>query len=440
MMNENALRVRAEKVLVGGVTSAWNNFEIFGAKHFSGATGAHIKDIDGKEYIDYCMGWGSLFMGHQPQFIREAFDHAFNIGFGFQYETEYSIKLAELIIEIVPCAEKVRFANSGTEATQFAIRMARSITGREKIIKFEGHFHGVHDYLLYSMDTSSRLGKKLESGAFESIPGSSGIPGFIKDVTITLPYNDINALEQVLEYYKGEIAGIIMEPICLASAVILPDKEFINFIREACNQFGILLIFDEVMSGFRENIGGAQKTLDVIPDIATFGKVLGCGMSIAAIAGKTQYMDVLAPIGPSVASGTNTGRLLTMMGSYYALSYLKNHQECYEKLRKLSKRFDDSATEILTRNGIKGVIQSYGGRTVIHFGTDNPIHNFRDTVTTWDKKFHLKCYEKTMANGLYAFLLPLLVCPEPLCITPSHTFEDIDQTLNIFEDIIKQSK
>ena len=209
-MKEKILRERAEQVLVGGVSSAWNAFSVFGAKHFSYADKAHLFDVDQNEYIDYCMGWGSLFLGHRPSFIQDAFNKAFEIGFGFQYETEYSIKLAELITEIVPCAEKVRFANSGTEATQFAIRMARSITGRNKIIKFEGHFHGVHDYLLYSMDTSLQLGKKLPSGAYESIPGSSGIPKFIEEGIITVPFNDISALSQVFEHHKSEIAGIIM--------------------------------------------------------------------------------------------------------------------------------------------------------------------------------------------------------------------------------------
>jgi glutamate-1-semialdehyde 2,1-aminomutase len=154
MSYEQILKERADKVMVGGVASGWNKFPIVGANHFSKADGTYIFDVDGKKYIDYCMGWGSLFLGHNPEVIKEAFNQAFEIGFGFQYETEYHVKLAELITEIVPCGDKVRFANSGTEATMFAIRMARCKTGRKKIIKFEGHFHGVHDYLLFSMDAS----------------------------------------------------------------------------------------------------------------------------------------------------------------------------------------------------------------------------------------------------------------------------------------------
>jgi glutamate-1-semialdehyde 2,1-aminomutase len=434
---EQTLKRRAQKVMVGGVASGWNDFPIFGANHYSKAERSLVFDVEGKKYIDYCMGWGSLFLGHNPEIIKEAFIKAYEVGFGFQYETEYHVKLAELITEIAPCGEKVRFANSGTEATMFAIRMARCRTGKKKIIKFEGHFHGVHDYLLFAMDACDRLGKKMELGQLEPIPGSAGIPNDVKDLVIPVPYNDTDAFLKVVEHYKDEIAGVIMEPICLASAVIYPNRDFISVVRDVCSKENIVLIFDEVMSGFRENLEGAQKSFNVIPDIATYGKVLGCGLPIAAIAGKTEFMDVLKPIGGAEASGTNTGRVITMIGSYYALSYLKEHEELYERVNKLNTLFVDGVNAVFERNGVVGHAQGYGGRIVIHFGSEKPIRSFRDAVETWNKDYHMACYKKVYKEGLYSFLLPLLVCPEPLTITPVHTESEINETLNILESTVK---
>ncbi|MGG4551380.1 aspartate aminotransferase family protein [Paenibacillus humicus] len=439
MSIDKLLQERANSVLVGGVSSGWNSFPNFDVKHFKQSDGAYIYDVDGQKYIDYCMGWGSLFLGHKPDIIQNAFNEAFNIGFGFQYETEYHVKLAELITELVPCGEKVRFANSGTEATMFAIRMARTKTGRKKIIKFEGHFHGVHDYLLFAMDASDRLGKKMLSGEIEPISGSSGIPSDINELVIPVPFNDIEAFQNVIDKYGDDIAGVILEPILLSSAVIFPNIDYLKAIRNICTQKGIVLIFDEVMSGFRGEIAGAQNYLGVTPDLATFGKILGGGLPIAAIVGKSEFMDVLRPIGNAEASGTNTGRVYAMVGAYHVLNHLRNNPHLYSEAHHLNDLFCNGVKEIFSHHGVPGFANGYAGRIVIHIGTNEPCNNFRDVVNTWNKTYHLKCYEQAYNKKLYAFLLPLLVCPEPITITPIHTREDINETLNILESIIRNT-
>lgn len=439
MDNEQALKLKANQVMVGGVACGWNNFPIFGANHYSHARGTHIYDINGRDYIDYCMGWGSLFLGHHPEIIKQAFEKAFEIGFGFQYETNYHVKLAELITGLIPCGDKVRFANSGTEATMFAIRIARCYTGKKKIIKFEGHFHGVHDYLLYANDCSPYLGKKNELGEISPVPGSGGIPDNIDDLIIPVSFNNTESLVRIVEKHGAEVAGIIMEPICLASAVIYPEKDFLKTVRELCTQNNMVLIFDEVMSGFRGGLGGAQEYLGIMPDIATYGKILGCGLPIAAVVGNSKFMDMLEPIGKGIASGTNTGRVLNIIGSYYALSYLKNNSSIYNRLSELTTYFVKKTNELFAKYHVKGFATGYAGRIVIHFGSDKPLTNFRDAVTTWNKEYHVQCYEQAYKRGLYAFLLPLLVCPEPITITPVHTPEDLNETLNILESIVKNT-
>jgi len=438
--NADQLKVRADACLVGGVSCGWNSMEKIGAIHFTKAEGCHLYRVDGKRFIDFSMGWGSLFLGHNHLTAKKSFEQSFEFGFGMQYETEYHVLLAELICQNVPCAEKVRLTNTGTESTMYAIRMARAYTGKEKIVKFEGHFHGVHDYLNFSNDVSPVLGKRFNNGAIESLPGSSGIPRIMSEYIITVAYNDFDSFSQIMQVHKDEIAGVVLEPICLASAIMFPGSDFLNNLRKICCDNNILLIFDEVMSGFRENIGCAQKSFNVIPDIATFSKILGGGFVISAIAGKEEFMNILDPIGNCVASGTNNGRLASVISSYNTLSHLCEHPEIYEAHRIMSEYFISSVKDIFSNYGVKGTAKGYGGRTVIYFGSDYLEDNYEYIVKHWDKEYNLRCYQEAYRRGLYGFLMPLRICPEPVCLTPAHSKEDVDETLNILEDIVKNVK
>lgn len=439
-LDQVSLRERAESCLVGGVSCGWNAMNTIGATHFKKAEGCSLYREDGKRFIDYSMGWGSLFLGHNHEIAKKSFLQAFETGFGMQYETEYHVALAELLCKIIPCAEKVRFTNTGTESTLYAIRMARAFTGKEKIIKFEGHFHGVHDYLNFSNDVSPVLGERYSNGSIESLSGSAGIPSGLSQYIITLAYNDIDSFYRIIDSQKNEIAGVILEPICLASAIMFPQNDFLVKLRNVCTDNGIVLIFDEVMSGFRENVQCAQTTVQVTPDIATFSKILGGGFVISAIAGKTEYMNILDPVGDCVASGTNNGRLASIIAAYNMISHLVNHTEIYETHKKQSGYFIKSIIDIFNSSGVTGTAKGYGGRTVIYFGSDHMEDNYEFVVKYWDKKTHIKCYLEAYERGLYGFLMPLKICPEPVCLTPAHSIDDINYTLNIFEDIVRTTK
>ncbi|HEL2263872.1 TPA: aminotransferase class III-fold pyridoxal phosphate-dependent enzyme [Streptococcus suis] len=421
------------KLLIGGVSNGWNSFSVYGPTIVSKTEGVYLWDNNNKKYIDYCMGWGSHFLGNTPEFAKRAFELAYSKGFGIQYETDFQLLLAQKINQYIPSMEKIRFTNTGTESTMQAIKIARAYTGRDKIIKFEGHFHGVNDYLNFGND-ASLLGDK-EDGIITSLPGSSGIPKEMSKYIEIIEYNDLETFKKVLS--NSDIAGVILEPVCLASAIMYPQDSFLTEIRKLCDMYGIVLIFDEVMSGFRSNLGGAQKDFEIKPDITVLSKILGCGFPISAIGGKTEILSVVDPIGDCVISGTNNGRLLNVMGALLALEELEMHPEYYSHLHRLSEYFIKKSNELLIQYGVNGVVKGYAGRIVIHFGTTKLGDNFRSSVSGWDREFHNKMYKYCYENGLYGFLLPLKYCPEPICITPKHTFDDIDQTLEIFENGLK---
>jgi glutamate-1-semialdehyde 2,1-aminomutase len=432
------LRERANQVLVGGVSAAWNHLSGLGPIYFDKAKGSRITDVDGNEYIDYLVGWGSLFLGHNPKVLHDAIQQALEIGFGFQYESQYHVELAEKIIELVPGAEMVRLCNSGTEATMNAIRLARLKTGKNKLIKFEGHFHGQHDYLLYSMDTSPYLGEIRELGNIQPVPGSGGIPGVIEQLVIPLPFNDIEAFMEAVKRNKDDLAAIILEPISLNIGCVMPTPEFLQTIRKVSEEEGIVLIFDEVLTGFRVALGGAQEYFGIIPDLACFGKAFGCGMPIAALAGKKEFMLGLEPIGKGQMSGTNTGRLITVIGTLNALKELEK-PGTYEYITNLNDMFVREFTWLMERYSIPGYVQGVGGRVGIHFGLRSQPTDYRHIVREWNKEFTLACFRKAFyEQGLYGFFLPLKFCPEPVTMCLAHTVEDIHETLNRVETIFKQ--
>jgi glutamate-1-semialdehyde 2,1-aminomutase len=274
--------MRRDGCLVGGVSSSWNHYLGVGRFPIGSAAGAHVIDTDGVTRVDWLVGWGSLLLGHQPSGITNAMTAAFDTGFGMQYETDRHLDLAEIICDAVPCADAVRFCNSGSEATNYALRIARAATGRSVVAKFEGHFHGNTDYLLFGVD-GFPPGVVRDDGTIEPRAGTAGLAsqdlaGLIK----VLPFNDLDAVTAAFEAHGDSLAALILEPVSLNIGCVFPKPGFLEGLRELCDRFGVVLIFDEVLTGFRGAWGGAQETLGVLPDLACYAKALGCGSPLDA--------------------------------------------------------------------------------------------------------------------------------------------------------------
>ncbi|HTX61956.1 MAG TPA: glutamate-1-semialdehyde 2,1-aminomutase, partial [Methanobacterium sp.] len=299
-MKSEDLFDEAKKYLPGGVNSPVRAFKPY-PFFAESAEGSHIYDVDGNDYVDYCLAYGPLVMGHSNPKIIEAVKKQLEKGSAYGVPTEKEIELAREVVTRVPCADMVRFVNSGTEATMSAIRLARAITGKKKIIKFEGSYHGAHDYVLV----------KSGSGAM-GLPDSPGVPEETTRNTILIPFNDEGVLTELINQQKDEIAAIIVEPVMGNIGCIPPREGYLKFLRQITSENEIILIFDEVITGFRLSRGGSQEYFDVTPDLATFGKILGGGFPIGALAGKKEYMEMIAPKGNVYQAGTFNGNPISI--------------------------------------------------------------------------------------------------------------------------------
>lgn len=431
---------QAKSHLVGDVMSSWNSFRHTGPIRVRRAAGARVWDEAGQERIDWIMGWGSLILGHTPSFAGEAVAAALNLGFGCQYETEDNHRLANAVFEAFPSADCLRLANSGTEATLHAIRISRAVTGRRKILKFEGHFHGLNDYLLFGVDGSVRMGAEYESGLIEPVEGSRGLPvSDLMELVIVVPFNNIAAVEEAFRLHGNDIAAVILEPISLNTGCVFPNQGFLQFLRNVCDRQGSLLIFDEILTGFRVGPGGAQGMYGVAPDLTCLGKGLGCGFPVAAVCGRRDHMESLSPIGTVEMAGTNTGRRLAVIGTLAAIDAMRA-QRAWEVLQRLNDRFVAGAREVFARASVPCVIQGAGGRIGVHIGLEEAPTSFRDITNKWNRAFHVECYMKaTEKYGFYGFLLPLGPCPEPVTLSAAHTDADIDETLNRLEALLRET-
>ena len=324
----------AKKYIPGGVNSPVRAFKSVGGDplFITNGKGSKFYDADGNEYIDYIGSWGPHLFGHNPPFIKEVLLDAIEKGTSFGAPTESETRMAKLITELVPSVEKVRMVNSGTEATMSAIRAARGYTGKEKFIKFEGCYHGHADYFLI----------KAGSGALTlGVPTSPGVTKGNAADTLVADYNDIDSVKKLVTANKGEIAAIIIEPIAGNMGVVKANDEFIKELRNICDEEKIVLIFDEVMTGFRVAAGGAQEVLGIIPDLSTLGKIIGGGLPVGAFGGKAEIMDMIAPNGPVYQAGTLSGNPLAMAAGYAALVHIKNHPEIYDELEKKSSYLEN---------------------------------------------------------------------------------------------------
>lgn len=384
---------RANELMPGGVNSPVRAFKaVDGIPPFiSRGKGAYITDVDGNEYIDYVMSYGPLLFGHAPEFITEAIETVVRRGTVFGAPTEFEVELAELVTQLVPSMEKVRFVSTGTEATTSAIRLARGVTGRTKIIKCAGCFHGSVDSLLVSAGSGvATLG----------IPETAGVPEVLAAETIVVEYNDADALQSVFDNYGDQIAAFIVEPIPANMGVVLPNEGYLETARELTQKHNALLIFDEVITGFRVAPGGAQQLLDVTPDLTCVGKIVGGGTPCAAYGGRADIMDHLAPNGPVYQAGTLSGNPLVMAAGLAMLREIRRGGESlYLGLEDKGEKFADGISEAFTRSGIAVQVQRVGS-ILTPFFSDKPITNYTEAKqadTTAFKQF----FHGLLTGGVY---------------------------------------
>ncbi len=407
---------QAQKYIPGGVNSPVRAFKSVGGNplFIECGSGSKIYDADGNEYIEYIGSWGPHLFGHNPPFIKKAIVEMLEKGTSFGAPTELEIEMAKLIIDLVPSIEMVRMVNSGTEATMSAVRAARGFTGREKFIKFEGCYHGHADYFLI----------KAGSGALTfGVPTSPGVTkGNAKD-TLVADYNDIESIKKLVVENKGEIAAVIIEPIAGNMGVVKVSDGFINELRTICDDEGIVLIFDEVMTGFRVARGGAQEVLGVKPDLTTFGKIIGGGLPVGAFGGKREIMEKIAPVGPVYQAGTLSGNPLAMSAGYAALKHLKENPNIYnileEKSAYLEKGFK-SNLEILGKNFALNRV----GSMQCMFFTEEKVDDFKSAVKS-DTALYGRYFHEMLKRGVY--LAPAQF--EAVFVSTEHTEADLDKTI-----------
>lgn len=410
---------RAKKIIPGGVNSPVRAFRAVGGTPFftKQAKGARLITVDDQELIDYVCTWGPAIHGHDHPVIREAISNALAKGTSFGTPGPDEVEMAELLVEIVPSVEKIRMCNSGTEATMSSIRLARGFTGKSKIIKFAGCYHGHVDSLLV----------KAGSGALTlGNPDSAGIPESFAKETIVLPYNDISAVENAFAQSEEDIAAIIVEPYPANCGLILPDEDYLESLRKICDLHQAVLIFDEVMTGFRLALGGVQEKTSVTPDLTAMGKIIGGGLPVGAFGGKAEIMDYLAPLGPVYQAGTLSGNPLAMAAGIASLKLLKESLP-YDRLDSLGKQLAHGIKDIAKEYSIPLQVPQVGSMYCLFFN-ENPVRNFEDAISSEGAHFK-KLFQYCLANGVYLPPSPYETC----FISNAHMENDISKTLDIFD-------
>jgi len=415
---------KAKKIIPGGVNSPVRAFKSVGGDplFIQRGEGSKLYDVDGNEYIDYIGSWGPHLFGHNPPFIKEALLRAFENGTSFGAPTELEVKMAQLITDLVPSVEMVRMVNSGTEATMSAVRAARGYTGRDKFIKFEGCYHGHADYFLI----------KAGSGALTlGVPTSPGVTKGNAADTLVADYNNINSVKDLVTQYRGQIATVIIEPIAGNMGVVQAKEDFLVELRGICNEESIVLIFDEVMTGFRVAAGGAQEILGIKPDLSTFGKIIGGGLPVGAFGGKREIMEMLSPSGPVYQAGTLSGNPLAMCAGFAALSQIKEHPEIYVQLEKASMYLENGFRENLKSVG-KNYTMNRVGSMMCMFFTEEIVDDFKSAVKS-DANLYGKYFHEMLNRGIY--LAPAQF--EALFVSTAHSKEDLDKTIRAHKDALQ---
>ncbi len=409
---------KAKALMPGGVNSPVRSFKsVGGTPHFMAkGDGPYVFDVDGNRFLDFTASWGPLILGHSHPKIKDAIINAVEQGTTFGTPTERENLLAQMVIDAVPSIEKVRFVNSGTEATMSAVRLARGYTNRDLIIKFEGCYHGHGDFFL------SNAGSGLAT--FDQ-PSSPGIPKAVVESTITVPYNDLNAVRDAFKANPKDIAAIILEPIAGNMGVVSPSDGFLLGLRDLTTEFGAVLIFDEVITGFRVAHGGAQERFNVLPDLTTLGKIIGGGLPVGAYGGKAEIMAHISPEGSVYQAGTLSGNPISMAGGIATLKEL-NTDGLYEELEEMGSYFADGLRQVAAENNMPIKVNQFGSMVGLFF-TDSDISNFT----------HVANSEIETYNSLHRHLLDNNIYFPPsgyetFFVSTAHSKEHIDEVIRVF--------
>ena len=409
---------RAQNSIPGGVNSPVRAFKSvkMNPVFISKGKGSKITDIDGNEYIDFVASWGPLIFGHAHETILKAINDAAMKGTSYGAPTEYETELAEMIIKMVPSIEKVRMVNSGTEATMSAIRLARGFTKRDAIVKFAGNYHGHGDSFLI----------KAGSGAITlGLPDSPGVTKGIAKDTLIAEYNNLDSVKKLFAEKGKDIAAVIVEPVAGNMGVVIPSKEFLEGLRKITKENGTLLIFDEVIAGFRLTKGGAQEYYNIMPDITTLGKIIGGGLPVGAYGGSKEIMDMMAPAGPIYQAGTLSGNPLAMAAGIAMLKLINDTPDLYSELERKAAKLENGFKKNLEEAGVSGVINRVGSMMTLFFTNEKQVTSLEEAMTS-DTEKYAKVFKQSLESGIY--LAPSQF--ECLFVSYLHSDEDIEKLLS----------
>ena len=424
MSKSESLFQRAAKRIPGGVNSPVRAYGSVGMtpRFIKSAKGPYVTDVDGNQYIDYISSWGPMILGHNNPAVLEAVEKTARDGLSFGAATELEVEMAEYICENVPSIDMVRMVNSGTEAVMSAIRAARGYTGRNKIIKFAGCYHGHCDAMLV----------KAGSGVMTAgIPDSAGVPAGCTEDTLTAVYNDIESVKAIFDQCKGQIAAVIVEALAANMGLVLPKESFLKELRELCTRHGVLLIFDEVITGFRLAFGGAQEYFGISADLATYGKIIGGGMPVGAYGGRKEIMEMVAPIGGVYQAGTLSGNPVAMAAGLTQLKTLKENPAVYQHMKAMGEMLFGGIKELLSEYGLLYSVNYLESLGCLYF-TDQEIFNY-ETAKTSDTEQFADYFRFMLEHGIH--LGPSQF--EAMFISNAHTEETTGATLNVIKDYLK---
>jgi len=418
---------RAVKVIPGGVNSPVRAYGAIGIapRFIDRADGCHIYDVDGKEYVDYIDSWGPMILGHNFPEVKESVLKACEKGLSFGCATAIEVEMAEFICDHIPHVDMVRMVNSGTEAVMSAVRVARGFTGKNKIIKFAGCYHGHSDAMLVSAGSGV-----MTSG----VPDSAGVPKGCTEDTMTAVYNDLDSVRALMEQADGQTAAVIVEAVGANMGVVPPKKGFLEGLRKLCDEYGALLIFDEVITGFRLAFGGAAEYFGVTPDLVTYGKIIGAGMPVGAYGGRREIMELVSPVGKVYQAGTLSGNPIAMAAGLTQLKYLYEHQEIYKDLEEKGKRLYGGMEKILAERNLPYHINHISSLGSLFF-TEQEVVDYTSAKSS-DTKAFSEYFKGMLAQGIH--MAPSQF--EAMFLSVAHTDEIIDQTLEAVRNYFNQIK
>ena len=439
MNKEKEMYQQALAYLVGGGTTSGRFNAVYKQPlYLSHAKGSKLYDLDGNEYVDYHTSAGPILFGYGNERLKKAAIEGLEKGAYCFYDAEDMIELAKEYCKIFPSAERVRIVNTGTEATMAALRLARAYTGRDLIIRMEGHFHGMHEGIWYNHNVEGRMD---EIGEIETIPDGQYIPEAFRSMVKNVEFNDYEALERVVERYEGQVAGIIMEPIAFNCGCYPARKEYLEKVRELCTKKGIVLIFDEVICAFRLRPGSAQGYYGVTPDLTTIAKAIGGGFPIAAVVGKKEIMEMASPVGKAGISGTYAGSIVAVKA---ALECARMIQEpgFYDRLEHIGGMLYNGMNDLMSKHGIPGHVRGMGARFGIYFGVEDPEddYSWRKVKAQFNNNMHSDFIREMFREGVYFHTYGAAPAPNHNGFGTAHTEEDITFTLDKADKVFARIK